>query len=192
MSRSNFQMNPQADLYTKVMLGHVFSHRDDIWVTKTILCTWYIIKTTGRKFKTNKDGIHMLDSNLTLSKFWRYSLLGHYAVRGNNKGDTCRFSVWFPCGSETQILKGSHFVFLRGGWLEICKQDDLAGIANRLPWSSSVYITLAASLKMLVRCDSPGMLSLKVSSIGDLLNLSNGQDTEIIKVLIRSKRKCWI
>lgn len=81
----------------------------------------------------------MLDSNLTLSKFWRYSLLGHYAVRGNNKGDTCRFSVWFPCGSETQILKGSHFVFLRGGWLEICKQDDLAGIANRLPRSSCIY-----------------------------------------------------
>lgn len=179
MSRSNFQPNPVANLYTKVMLGHVFSHRDDIWVTKTILCTWYIIKTTGRKIKT-------------LSKFWRYSLLGHYAVRGNNKRDTCRFSVWFPCGSETQILKGSHFVFLGGGWLEICKQDDLAGIANRLPWSSSVYITLAASLKMLVRCDSPGMLSLKVSRIGDLLNLSNGQDTEIIKVLIRSKRKCWI
>lgn len=67
MSRSNFQMNPQADLYTKVMLGHVFSLRDDIWVTKSIFCTWYIIKTTGRKFKTNKDGIHMLDSNLTLS-----------------------------------------------------------------------------------------------------------------------------
>lgn len=81
-------------------------------------------------------------------------------------------------------------MILRGGWLEISKQDDLAGIANRLPYGLAVYITLAASSKMLVRCDSPGMLSLKVSSIGDLLNLSNGQDTEIIKVLIRSKRKC--
>lgn len=60
-------IHKHADLYTKVMLGHVFSHRDDIWVTKTIFCTWYIIKTTGRKIKTIKDGIHMLDSNLTLS-----------------------------------------------------------------------------------------------------------------------------
>lgn len=82
----------------------------------------------------------MLDSNLTLSKFWRYSLLGHYAVRGNNKWDTCRFSVWFPCGSETQILKGSSFCVFEGrmAW-DPQTRYDLAGIANRLPWSSCIY-----------------------------------------------------
>lgn len=51
----------------KLCLAMFFSHRNDIWVIKTIFCTWYIIKTTGRKIKTIKDGIHMLDSNLTLS-----------------------------------------------------------------------------------------------------------------------------
>lgn len=51
----------------KLCLAIFFPYRDDKWVTKTIVCTWYIIKTTGRKIKTIKDGTHMLDSNLTLS-----------------------------------------------------------------------------------------------------------------------------
>lgn len=45
----------------------------------------------------------------------------------------------FPVEVRHKYYKGAHFVILRGGWLEICKQDDLAGIANRLPWSSCIY-----------------------------------------------------
>lgn len=53
--------------YTKVMLCHVFSHIDDIWVTKIILYLIHHKNYREKKIKTIKDGIHMLDSNLTLS-----------------------------------------------------------------------------------------------------------------------------
>lgn len=67
LSRSNFQTHPQTDLFTKVTLCRVFSHIDDIWVTKIILYLIHHKNYREKKIKTIKDCIHMLDSNLTLS-----------------------------------------------------------------------------------------------------------------------------
>lgn len=92
----------------------------------------------------------MLDSNLTLSSSEVATLLqlvlkvfiirtlcseGQQQVRYLSILSLISLWKW-----DTNIKRELILCFLRGGWLEICsKQDDLAGIANRLPWSSCIY-----------------------------------------------------